>query len=93
MEGIFCGDVRIFIPNSGTFSFVRKKNRQTNRETNTNLRIDCLDKPGGGALIFFVPGADIYWRCQRIYPNSAQFSFVRKNKQTDKQTNKQTFEF
>ena len=58
MEGIFCGDVRIFIPKSATVSFVRKKKkRQTNRETNTNLRIDCLDKPGGGgrgALIFFV---------------------------------------
>ena len=72
VEGIFCGLVRIFIPNSGTFSFVReKKNRQTNRETNTNLRIDFLDKPGGGgALIFFVRVADVYWRCQKIYPNS-----------------------
>ena len=43
--------------------------KKTDRETNTNLRIDCLDKPeGGGALIFFVRGADVYWRFQKIYP-------------------------
>ena len=74
------------------FICAEKKNRQTNRETNTNLRIDFLDKPGGGgALIFFVRVADVYWRCQKIYPNSTQFYFVRKNKLRDKQTNKQIF--
>ena len=68
MEGLFCGDVRIFIPKSATVSFVRKQKRDRQTEKQTNLRIDCLDKPGGGALIFFVRGADVYWRCQKIYP-------------------------
>ena len=50
------------------FHLCGKKNRETNRETHTNLRMDCLDKPRRGALIFFVRGADVYWRCQKIYP-------------------------
>ena len=42
--------------------------------------------------IFFVYRADIVWDVQRFIPNSLQCSFVRKNKHTDKQTNKQTFD-
>ena len=64
VEGIFCGDVRIFIPNSATISFVRKKkkrqtniNRQTNRQTNKPLSFDRVHKQGG--VIIFARGADI----------------------------------
>ena len=36
--------------------------------------------------------ADIVIRCAKIYPQCFAFSFVRKNKHTNKQRNKHTFE-
>ena len=93
MEGIFCGDVRIFIPNSATFSFVRKKKRQTNRETNTNtiLGIDCLDKPEGreGANIFCSWSGRLLEMSENESPIVYSFHLCEKiNRQTNRQTNK-----
>ena len=93
VEGIFCGLVRIFIPNSGTFSFVRKKKRQTNRETNTNLRIDFLDKPGGGGALQ-AGGTNNFssWRgyCLKICKDLSSIVHLcgKINRQTNRQTNK-----
>ena len=41
--------------------------------------------------VYFLYGADIVSRCAKIYPQWFTFSFVRKNKHTDKQRNKHTF--
>ena len=38
------------------FHLCGKKKRQTNRETNANLRIDCIDKPGGGNIFCLLSG-------------------------------------
>ena len=94
VEGIFCGLVRIFIPNSGTFSFVRKKKKQTDKQRNKHKFENRLSRQAGrGALIFFVRGADVYWRCQKIYPQQWNiFICAEKKKQTDKQRNKHKFE-
>ena len=54
MELIFCGDVRIFIPNSAKFSFVREK-KQTDKQRNTHKFENRLSRQagvGGGANIF-----------------------------------------
>ena len=91
MEGIFCGDVRIFIRNSKTFSFVRKKKRHTNRETNENLRIDCLDKRGGGggANIFCSWSACLLEMSKDLSTIVHSFHLCGKiNRQTNRQTNK-----
>ena len=42
--------------------------------------------------MIFARGADMFRDMQRFIPNSAHFLVVRINKQTDKQTIKQTFE-
>ena len=41
--------------------------------------------------VYFLYRADIVSRCAKIYPQWFTFSFVRKNKHTDKQRNKHTF--
>ena len=92
VEVIFCGDVRIFIPNSATFSFVReKKNRQTNRETNANLRIYCLYKPReeGGGNIFCLWSGCLLKMSEILSPIVHSFHLCGKiNRQTNRQTNK-----
>ena len=54
MERIFCGDVRRFIPNIATFSFVRKKKKQTDKQRNKHKFKNRLSiqAGGGGANIF-----------------------------------------
>ena len=79
-----CEDLSPIVHN---FHLCGKINRQTNRQTNKPLSFDCVHKPGG--LIICARGADIVKDLQRFIPNSA---LVRKNKQTDEQTNKQIFE-
>ena len=44
-----------------------------------------------GRDVYFFYRADIVSRCTKIYPQWVVFSFVRKNKHTDKQRNKHTF--
>ena len=70
-------------PAAHSFHLCGKINRQTNRQTNKPLSFDCVHKQGGP--IIFTRGVDTV---KRFAPNSA---LVRKNKQTDKQTNKETF--
>ena len=52
VEGIFCRDVRIFIPNSTTFSFLRKKKKQTDKQRNKRKFENRLSRQAGGANIF-----------------------------------------
>ena len=68
-----------------SFHLCGKINRQTNRQTNKPLSFDCVHKPRGFLLVERILFRDL----QRFIPKSA---LVRKNKQTEKQTNKQTFE-
>ena len=74
------------------FHLSEKKNRQTNRETNTNLRIDCLDKPGGGregANIFCSWSGCLVEMSENLSPIVHSFHLRGKiNRQTNRQTNK-----
>ena len=45
-----------------------------------------------GRDVYFFYTADIVSRCAKIYPQWIAFSFVRKNKHTEKQRNKHTFQ-
>ena len=45
-----------------------------------------------GRDVYFFYTADIVSRCAKIYPQWIAFSSVRKNKHTEKQRNKHTFE-
>ena len=65
------------------------KKRQTNRETNANLRIDCLDKPGGGNKIFCSRNACLLEMFEDLSPIVHSFHLCGKiNRQTNRQTNK-----
>ena len=71
------------------FHLCGKKNRQTNRETNTNLRIDCLYKQGGGANIFCSWSGCLLEMSENLSPIVHSFHLCGKiNRQTNRQTNK-----
>ena len=72
------------------FHLCGKKNRQTNRETNTNLRIDCLDKPGGrGANIFCSSRGCLLEMSENLSSIVHSFHlFGKKHRQTNGQINK-----
>ena len=75
------------------FHLCGKKNRQTNRETNTNLRIDCLDMPGRGgrecANIFCSWSGCLLEMSENLSPIVHSFHLCGKiNRQTNRQTNK-----
>ena len=47
------------------------KKKQTDKQRNKHKFENRLSREAGGGAIFFVHGADVYWRCQKIYPNTA----------------------
>ena len=49
----------------------KKTDRQTEEQNKFENRLSR--QAGGGGLIFFVRGGDVYWTCQKIYP---QYSIV-----------------
>ena len=76
------------IPNIEQFSFARKKSdSQTDKYTNKqHLKQDCPAKLD----IIIKKQRILFVDVQIFFPNSSQCLFVRKNKHTDKKTNKQT---
>ena len=79
-------DVQRFIPNGPDFRLCGKISIQTNREINKHLKQDCPAKLD----IIIKKERILFVDVQIFFPNSSQCLFVRKNKHTDKQTNKQT---
>ena len=67
-----------------------EKKRQTNRETNANLRIDCLDKPGGGGANIFCSWSECLSEMSEDLSTIVHsFHLCGKiNRQTNRQTNK-----
>ena len=78
-ENIYTKQCNIFI------CAEKKKNRQTNRETNTHFRIDCLDKPEGGAYIFCSWSGCLLETSENLSPIVHSFHLCGKiNRQTNR---------